>query len=166
MIRRPPRSTLFPYTTLFRSEAKELDSRIAGPQPTHGGTHLLVGPQTLRIEGILAHLVELDGDEGPPLIRLPESWRDGLLHVEREWHILGCLGLAEPHGVLYCGRGSCGGRRGRRNRSLLSPASAGEDPREDQRQEQPNPRRQTPDPLRSDNRLPCYLSRAPAASPD
>src|SRR3712207_7310899 len=78
MIRRPPRSTLFPYTTLFRSEAKELDSRIAGPQPIHGGTHLLVGPQTLRIEGILAHLVELDGDEGPPLIRLPESWRDGL----------------------------------------------------------------------------------------
>src|SRR5438093_12090361 len=28
MIRRPPRSTLFPYTTLFRSEA---DSVIAGP---------------------------------------------------------------------------------------------------------------------------------------
>src|SRR3712207_7613389 len=25
MIRRPPRSTLFPYTTLFRSEALELD---------------------------------------------------------------------------------------------------------------------------------------------
>src|SRR5258708_10719740 len=27
MIRRPPRSTLFPYTTLFRSELDELDSR-------------------------------------------------------------------------------------------------------------------------------------------
>src|SRR5258708_23334551 len=26
MIRRPPRSTLFPYTTLFRSEADEADS--------------------------------------------------------------------------------------------------------------------------------------------
>src|SRR2546430_11565049 len=26
MIRRPPRSTLFPYTTLFRSEASVLDS--------------------------------------------------------------------------------------------------------------------------------------------
>src|SRR5258708_19247854 len=25
MIRRPPRSTLFPYTTLFRSEIRELD---------------------------------------------------------------------------------------------------------------------------------------------
>src|SRR3712207_7910893 len=29
MIRRPPRSTLFPYTTLFRSAAVELDSNIA-----------------------------------------------------------------------------------------------------------------------------------------
>src|SRR2546430_9654749 len=31
MIRRPPRSTLFPYTTLFRSEPKELaDEALAG----------------------------------------------------------------------------------------------------------------------------------------
>src|SRR3712207_9396335 len=29
MIRRPPRSTLFPYTTLFRSAAGELDHRLA-----------------------------------------------------------------------------------------------------------------------------------------
>src|SRR2546430_13270100 len=28
MIRRPPRSTLFPYTTLFRSEAKRLARRF------------------------------------------------------------------------------------------------------------------------------------------
>src|SRR5690554_7193849 len=28
MITRPPRSTLFPYTTLFRSKGKELDSMI------------------------------------------------------------------------------------------------------------------------------------------
>src|SRR2546430_11244952 len=32
MIRRPPRSTLFPYTTLFRSINGELDSNGAGPQ--------------------------------------------------------------------------------------------------------------------------------------
>src|SRR3712207_7112719 len=29
MIRRPPRSTLFPYTTLFRSEAGELHRKLA-----------------------------------------------------------------------------------------------------------------------------------------
>src|SRR3712207_8055688 len=29
MIRRPPRSTLFPYTTLFRSDVGELSGRVA-----------------------------------------------------------------------------------------------------------------------------------------
>src|SRR2546427_2955559 len=32
MIRRPPRSTLFPYTTLFRSGAAELAHAVAGRQ--------------------------------------------------------------------------------------------------------------------------------------
>src|SRR5438034_11555010 len=31
MIRRPPRSTLFPYTTLFRSLAPGLDARLRPP---------------------------------------------------------------------------------------------------------------------------------------
>src|SRR5687768_18146523 len=42
MIRRPPRSTLFPYTTLFRSERLVVDSRPArvGDSPLHGhGLH-------------------------------------------------------------------------------------------------------------------------------
>src|SRR5258708_17145103 len=30
MIRRPPRSTLFPYTTLFRSMVTKLNKRVAG----------------------------------------------------------------------------------------------------------------------------------------
>src|SRR5688572_31954337 len=33
MIRRPPRSTLFPYTTLFRSHAGRLDAARAVPSP-------------------------------------------------------------------------------------------------------------------------------------
>src|SRR2546430_12512852 len=33
MIRRPPRSTLFPYTTLFRSRREIEAVRCAGPQP-------------------------------------------------------------------------------------------------------------------------------------
>src|SRR5256886_12410774 len=33
MIRRPPRSTLFPYTTLFRSRARR--RRAEGPDPEH-----------------------------------------------------------------------------------------------------------------------------------
>src|SRR5256885_6063100 len=35
MIRRPPRSTLFPYTTLFRSYF--LETGTYSPHPSHGG---------------------------------------------------------------------------------------------------------------------------------
>src|SRR4051794_41219004 len=34
MIRRPPRSTLFPYTTLFRSDRPEVLPGLGGPLPT------------------------------------------------------------------------------------------------------------------------------------
>src|SRR3712207_7644159 len=48
MIRRPPRSTLFPYTTLFRSlevhagrdAVQELDHRHLGPEATPHGAEL------------------------------------------------------------------------------------------------------------------------------
>src|SRR5256886_17122005 len=33
MIRRPPRSTLFPYTTLFRSSSRPWTSRLRSPSP-------------------------------------------------------------------------------------------------------------------------------------
>src|SRR3712207_3483823 len=40
MIRRPPRSTLFPYTTLFRSQyGEEYHSFVNGQHTTQGGTH-------------------------------------------------------------------------------------------------------------------------------
>src|SRR5256885_6638233 len=41
MIRRPPRSTLFPYTTLFRSQGLGRGLRPAGVRPLHAraGTH-------------------------------------------------------------------------------------------------------------------------------
>src|SRR3712207_7046826 len=48
MIRRPPRSTLFPYTTLFRSSGEQPDDPLGGhPAPDverrcrHGGTDAL-----------------------------------------------------------------------------------------------------------------------------
>src|SRR5689334_23775710 len=44
MIRRPPRSTLFPYTTLFRS-ARPLVALRAGPR------HRVLRPQRLRRPG-------------------------------------------------------------------------------------------------------------------
>src|SRR5258708_13206179 len=50
MIRRPPRSTLFPYTTLFRSKALSLEN-IDHPQDTiHGGPELVAhGGEKVRL---------------------------------------------------------------------------------------------------------------------
>src|SRR6266496_5412925 len=39
MIRRPPRSTLFPYTTLFRSAPKENQDRARSPAIRQGPPH-------------------------------------------------------------------------------------------------------------------------------
>src|SRR5206468_11741103 len=44
LIRRPPRSTLFPYTTLFRSRARR---RSARPAPPHGRRGRAPGAQFL-----------------------------------------------------------------------------------------------------------------------
>src|SRR2546430_5122890 len=40
MIRRPPRSTLFPYTTLFRSSAQKMASRVTARMTTIAGQFL------------------------------------------------------------------------------------------------------------------------------
>src|SRR5256885_11241848 len=40
MIRRPPRSTLFPYTTLFRSHLRHCGQRAAGTAPAAAGRPL------------------------------------------------------------------------------------------------------------------------------
>src|SRR2546425_2148715 len=39
MIRRPPRSTLFPYTTLFRSPRPNMDRGLGGRGARHGQKH-------------------------------------------------------------------------------------------------------------------------------
>src|SRR3712207_7709822 len=56
MIRRPPRSTLFPYTTLFRSDDVPLPvgRRAARGQPlrVHGERHLWTIPAAPRAHGL------------------------------------------------------------------------------------------------------------------
>src|SRR2546430_12490175 len=55
MIRRPPRSTLFPYTTLFRSPVAPALGRLDDPvQPLlHAARHLLMQPRRGRRRGLL-----------------------------------------------------------------------------------------------------------------
>src|SRR3712207_7003862 len=49
MIRRPPRSTLFPYTTLFRSPARLL-ARHAGGEQSPEPAHLRRRPHPARLD--------------------------------------------------------------------------------------------------------------------
>src|SRR3712207_7118949 len=53
MIRRPPRSTLFPYTTLFRSETGRPPSTATVterlPRQAHGGSNRYPFPRTVRM---------------------------------------------------------------------------------------------------------------------
>src|SRR2546430_4567544 len=50
MIRRPPRSTLFPYTTLFRShgEVRQYGGRNLGGERSHRLLDVAAGPDVLR----------------------------------------------------------------------------------------------------------------------
>src|SRR5437763_4415269 len=50
MIRRPPRSTLFPYTTLFRSRAPDATTAISGTVPNRRNLGTIRDPGTRRSE--------------------------------------------------------------------------------------------------------------------
>src|SRR3712207_7924849 len=73
MIRRPPRSTLFPYTTLFRSIDDSSGADGADPLSAEDGTDVavasgpLVGPVLRRVVGMLAARADL------PLDRLDDA---------------------------------------------------------------------------------------------
>src|SRR2546430_15310626 len=72
MIRRPPRSTLFPYTTLFRSgiewskvEAFHLDEYIGLPVTHPGSFRKMLLEQLIQKTGITNYHL-LDGDADDP----------------------------------------------------------------------------------------------------
>src|SRR5256885_13266877 len=63
MIRRPPRSTLFPYTTLFRSQAKERHPRLGERAPALSVIARLAGghdvlPDVLTAAVTRNHMIE------------------------------------------------------------------------------------------------------------
>src|SRR3712207_7366441 len=58
MIRRPPRSTLFPYTTLFRSEPRPRAHAVVGPRLVSSRPQRLPAPP--RVPG--AHEDDQDDD--------------------------------------------------------------------------------------------------------
>src|SRR5256884_9307809 len=90
MIRRPPRSTLFPYTTLFRSacdlgaqrgrilvaEVPRVGRREVSPRLVHG-------PERTRVVTDLGHARDDDRVLGRPRTQHPEDRRVRLLGNDR-----------------------------------------------------------------------------------
>src|SRR2546428_13439943 len=76
MIRRPPRSTLFPYTTLFRSAL--VLARAASP--------LIVTEEVGRNVRAVEHLVSLAERLGAPVI---EAWHPGYANFPRTHPLYG-----------------------------------------------------------------------------
>src|SRR3712207_7907555 len=73
MIRRPPRSTLFPYTTLFRSDPDDRTDRAdRGRGVSLDRRHPLVDLLT-RPGRLLGQLLHLGGDDGEALARRSEE---------------------------------------------------------------------------------------------
>src|SRR2546426_8844650 len=70
MIRRPPRSTLFPYTTLFRSHLEEEVVGVAGPLE---GDEVLVRD----LVGVKGHLVDVAGEVGRDVLTPCPPLRSG-----------------------------------------------------------------------------------------
>src|SRR5690348_17810895 len=66
MLRRPPRSTLFPYTTLFRSE--KLDGRL----------DVLINNAGLTVRGDFRHLTDADW------VKIRKVNLDGVVRVARD----------------------------------------------------------------------------------
>src|SRR5438874_8936885 len=75
MIRRPPRSTLFPYTTLFRS-------RLDGPPTGEGDETVRVGPAKFFADGGIAIALDVSLDR--------KSTRLNSSHVEISYAVF-CL---------------------------------------------------------------------------
>src|SRR2546428_9095264 len=114
MIRRPPRSTLFPYTTLFRSRReKGRDAGTARPHPLgeralRDQVDLELAAQELASElGVLAHVrgdhlpdpLVPEQDAQPPVVDAAVVRDDGqvlrTLPVERSDQVLGDTAQAE-----------------------------------------------------------------------
>src|SRR5258708_10994596 len=69
MIRRPPRSALFPYTTLFRSRASALDGHLPLDLTAHTTEQSVVGA---FVRAALAHRWESRSEEHTSELQSPD----------------------------------------------------------------------------------------------
>src|SRR3712207_8251843 len=90
MIRRPPRSTLFPYTTLFRSDPERARE---GDRPGGGGA--------VGVRGDDGELDVLDREQRPPQrLQDRKSTRLNSSHANISYAVF-CLKKKKPHDVSH-----------------------------------------------------------------
>src|SRR5690625_6296912 len=88
VIRRPPRSTLLPYTTLFRSRGRRRRARAAPGGPARERWVPAPGPGAEGLAG--ASRLRRDGDVGRPRRRDRKSTRLNSSHVAISYAVF-CL---------------------------------------------------------------------------
>src|SRR3712207_9078904 len=98
MIRRPPRSTLFPYTTLFRSRGLEVNRESAYSDTVDEGLVISQNPQTGTL--FRGDAVTIVASLGPELVEVPQVRAVGVEEATRQLEAAGFL-------VVKIGRASC-----------------------------------------------------------
>src|SRR2546428_10255180 len=91
MIRRPPRSTLFPYTTLFRSHGVEVEAREAAP--VHRGNGPAVTGHGWTIARSEEHTSELQSRSDLVCRLLLEKKKKRIVSFSNH-----CAASTRPHG--------------------------------------------------------------------
>src|SRR5258706_13060349 len=103
MIRRPPRSTLFPYTTLFRSHLNNVGPAVVvevgdvDPHPREAGVlepaRGLVGERTIAVvdvEDIVGRYVVRDVDVGSPIpVEVGDGHAESITELSQDAGLLG-----------------------------------------------------------------------------
>src|SRR5256885_10558928 len=82
MIRRPPRSTLFPYTTLFRSDVKRQS------------------PNVYRMRLLGATVVPVESGSRTLKDALNEAMRDWVANVDNTFYIIGTVAGPHPYPAM------------------------------------------------------------------
>src|SRR5258708_32030341 len=93
MIRRPPRSTLFPYTTLFRSHARPW-WRGGGPSGSSASSAGAGRGSDRRSE---EHTSELQSPDHLVCRLLLEKKKKKDRHVDRDWHLQDIREILDSH---------------------------------------------------------------------